>query len=159
MSRFMKETNLLSIAATPFAERKMNPEANALKRAQFVIKSLGLETASLFTTGRQCSHLPGQGAHHFSEPLHLFLCRQDELLPINVHVGSKATTQGLSLEAPKPYTEVLSGLQPVHDALLRFGRQAEGSWYVLVLIEPRGGEAKEPQLLPIACAPCTNQMV
>jgi hypothetical protein len=43
-----KETDLLSVAATPFAEQKMNPKADALENWQFVIQRLGLKTAGLF---------------------------------------------------------------------------------------------------------------
>jgi hypothetical protein len=42
-----KETNLPAIAATPFAEQKMNPETDALKEGKFMIQRLGLKPAGL----------------------------------------------------------------------------------------------------------------
>jgi len=47
VGRVVKETDLLSIAATPFAEQEMNPEADALGKGQPVIQRLGLKTAGL----------------------------------------------------------------------------------------------------------------
>jgi hypothetical protein len=43
-----EKTDLLSVAATPFAEQKMNPEADALEKGQFVIQRQGLKTTGLF---------------------------------------------------------------------------------------------------------------
>jgi len=47
----VEETNLLSVAATPFAEQKMNPKADMLENWQFVIQRFRLKTTSLPTIG------------------------------------------------------------------------------------------------------------
>lgn len=49
----VEETNLLSVAATPFAEQKMNPKSDLLGQREVTIHGLRLQTRGLAATGRK----------------------------------------------------------------------------------------------------------
>src|SRR5262249_51631808 len=66
-----QEAKLLSIAPAPFADREMNPQADALEHAQFTIERPRLKTAGLPAIGQNRSHRPGKGLWQVGEPIHL----------------------------------------------------------------------------------------
>jgi len=65
-----QKTNLLSIPATPFAEKQMGAQPNALPPPKRTVQRLGLQPRRLTAIGRKLARLSEESFQHFRQPIH-----------------------------------------------------------------------------------------
>ncbi len=92
-----QKTNLPSIPTTPFAEKQMDAQPDALPQPKRTVQRLGLQPRRLTAIGRKLARLSEESFHHFRQPIHCDICFAD--------IHTKDQLVNLSAARNKPYSE------------------------------------------------------
>src|SRR5882672_1069414 len=65
-----QKSDLLSIAAAPFAEQKMDAQSNPLAPGKSVVQRVGLQAGDFPAPGREVAHRLCEGFQQVGEPIH-----------------------------------------------------------------------------------------